>query len=241
MVVPSLYVSLSGQMALERRLETVARNVANMETAGYRADEVKFDSLVKRPGKDPVTFASTGENYISRQAGAIKQTGNSLDVAIEGSAWLGIQTGNGVAYTRDGRFQIGVDGILRSIEGNPVLDSGNAPIILDPLGGPPEISKDGTIYQEGRQVGVLGLFSIPEDAKLSRTGNSGVIPDAIAEPVLDFAENGFAQGFVEGANINPISEITKLITITRAFESTNSMMQSVESIRQQTIRKLGEG
>ncbi|WP_057466006.1 flagellar basal-body rod protein FlgF [Pseudovibrio sp. POLY-S9] len=241
MVVPSLYVSLSGQMALERRLETVARNVANMETAGYRSTEVKFDSLVKSPGKDPVSFASTGENYISTQAGAIKQTGNSLDVAIDGNGWLGIQTGNGVAYTRDGRFQIGVDGILRSIEGNPILDSGNAPIILDPLGGAPEISKDGSIYQEGRQVGVLGLFSIPQDAKLSRAGNSAVIPDALAEPVQDFTENGFAQGFVEGSNINPISEITKLITITRAFESTNSMMQSVESIRQQTIRKLGEG
>ncbi len=241
MIVSSLYVSLSGQMALERRLETVARNVANMETAGYRADEVKFDSLVKRPGQDPVSFASTGETYISRQTGALKQTGNSLDVAIEGKGWLGVQTGNGVAYTRDGRFQIGVDGILRSIEGNPILDSGNAPIILDPLGGAPEIAKDGSIYQEDRQVGVLGLFSIPEDAKLSRAVNSAVIPDAVAEPVQDFAENGFAQGFVEGSNINPISEITKLITITRAFESTNSMMQSVESIRQQTIRKLGEG
>ncbi len=239
MVVPSLYVSLSGQVALERRLETVARNVANMDTVGYRADEVKFDSLVKHPGKDDVSFSSTGETYISTNAGAIKQTGNSLDVAINGDGWLGIQTGNGVAYTRDGRFQIGVDGILRSIEGNPVLDSGNAPIILDPLGGSPEITKDGSIYQQGRQVGVLGLFSIPQDAQLTRTGNSGVVPDMQAEPVLDFAENGFAQGFVEGSNINPISEITKLITITRAFESTNSMMQSMESIRQETIRKLG--
>ncbi|KZL08468.1 Flagellar basal-body rod protein FlgG [Pseudovibrio axinellae] len=241
MVVSSLYVSLSGQMALERRLETVARNVANMETTGYRADEVKFDSLVKRPGEDPVAFASTGKTYISTQPGEIKQTGNTLDVAIEGEGWLGIQTGNGIAYTRDGRFQVATDGILRSIEGNPILDNGNAPIVLDPLGGSPEISKDGTIYQEGRQVGVLGLFSIPQNAQLSRTGNSGVIPDTLVEPVQDFTENGFAQGFAEGSNINPIAEITKLITITRAFESTNSMMQSVESIRQQTIKKLGEG
>ncbi|SDQ92193.1 flagellar basal-body rod protein FlgF [Pseudovibrio sp. Tun.PSC04-5.I4] len=241
MVVPSLYISLSGQMALERRLETVARNVANMETAGYRADEVKFDSLVKRPGKDSVSFSSVGKEYISTKAGSIKQTGNSLDVAVEGKGWLGIQTGNGIAYTRDGRFQIGIDGILRSIEGNPVLDSGNAPIILDPLGGAPEISKDGTISQGGSQVGVLGLFSIPDNAQLTRAGNSGVVPDRQAQPVLDFAENGFAQGYVEGSNINAISEITKLITITRAFESTNSMMQSVESIRQETIRKLGGG
>lgn len=241
MVVSSLYVSLSGQMALERRLDTVARNVANMETTGYRADEVKFDSLVKRPGKDSVAFASAGKTYISTKAGSIKQTGNSLDVAVEGKGWLGIQTGNGIAYTRDGRFQIGIDGILRSIEGNPVLDSGNAPIILDPLGGTPEISKDGTISQGGNQVGVLGLFLIPDNAQLTRAGNSGVVPNTQVQPVLDFAENGFAQGYVEGSNINPISEITKLITITRAFESTNSMMQSVESIRQETIRKLGGG
>ena len=235
----SLYVSLTGQLSLERRMDTVARNVANMQTTGYRADEVKFDTLVKKPGTDTVSFASTGETYISRATGDLQQTGNSLDVAINGDGWLAIQTGNGIAYTRDGRFQIGTDGVLKTIEGNSVLDSGNAPILLDPLAGPPQISQDGTISQGGRPSGVLGLFAIPQEAKLTRTGNSAVIPDMQAEPVVDFANNGFAQGYVEGANINPIAEITKLITITRAFESTNSMMQSIESLRQEAIRKIG--
>lgn len=237
----SLYVSLTGQLSLERRMETVARNVANMQTAGYRADEVKFDTLVKKPGAEPVSFASTGETYISRESGDIQQTGNSLDVAIKGEGWLGIQTGNGVAYTRDGRFQVGTDGVLKTIEGNTVLDSGNAPILLDPLAGPPQIAQDGTISQDGRPAGVLGLFSIPQDAKLARAGNSAVTPNTQAEPIVDFSNNGFAQGYVEGSNVNPISEITKLITITRAFESTNSMMQSAETLRQEAIRKIGGG
>ncbi|WP_068082103.1 flagellar basal-body rod protein FlgF [Polycladidibacter stylochi] len=235
----ALYVSLSGQVALERRLNTVARNIANMNTAGYRADEVKFESLVTKPGKDPIAFASSGETFISRQAGAIEKTGNALDVAVNGEGWLAMQTGNGVAYTRDGRMSIGVDGVLRTVNGNPILDAGGAQIALDPLGGSPSISRDGTITQGNRRAGVLGLFSIDQDAKLSRVGNSGVVPNKPAKAILDFSENSFEQGYVEGANVNPMLEMTKLIEITRTFESTNSAMREAENMRQRALREMG--
>ncbi|WP_068316816.1 flagellar basal-body rod protein FlgF [Polycladidibacter hongkongensis] len=237
----SLYVSLSGQVSMERRLNTIARNVANMNTAGYRADEVKFDSLVTSPGRDKIAFASEGATYISRQAGAIEQTGNALDVAISGEGWLAMRTGNGVAYTRDGRMQLGVDGVLRSVTGNAILDAGEAEIALDPLGGRPTIGKDGTIMQGNRRVGVIGLFSIDPQAKLSRVGNSGVVPDRPAEPILDFVNNGIEQGYVEGSNVNPIMEISKLIEVTRTFDSTNSAVQGAEDVRRRAIRELGGG
>lgn len=235
----SLYVSLSGQLALERRLETVARNVANMDTAGYRADAVKFSTEVNRAGLDPVSFASAGQTYINRQAGPIKQTGNPLDVAIAGQGWLGIETGNGVAYTRDGRMQISVDGLLRTVEGNPILDAGGGPIALDPAGGTPNILRDGSVFQNDQRVAVIGLYEIPEGAKLSRMGNSAVVPDQDAQPIFEFTENGLEQGYVEGSNVNAIMEISRMIEITRAFESTNNAMQTAESARQNAIRQLG--
>ncbi|MDD7909029.1 MULTISPECIES: flagellar basal-body rod protein FlgF [Pseudovibrio] len=235
----SLYVQLSGQLSLERRMETVARNVANMDTAGYRADAVKFNSEINRAGADPVAYASTGDNYINRQGGPIKQTGNPLDVAVAGNGWLGIETGNGPAYTRDGRMQISVDGLLRSVEGNPILDAGGGVIALDPAGGQPEILRDGSVFQNGQRVAVIGLFDIPEGAKLSRLGGSAVVPNQPAQPIFEFTENGLEQGYVEGSNVNPIMEISRLIEISRAFESTNSAMQTAESARQNAIRQLG--
>ena len=130
---------------------------------------------------------------------------------------MSISTADGVAYTRDGRMRISQTGALETLNGDAVLDAGGAPIILNPAAGAPTIAGDGMIAQDGKQVGAIGLFAIDDDAKLTRTENSGVIPDKPATPILDFTRNGIVQGFVESANVNPIQEMTKLITVTRDF------------------------
>src|SRR6478735_370031 len=101
-----IYVALSAQMALQKRLDTIANNVANSGTAGYRAEEVKFETFLSQAGSNPIAFASAGDSYISRQAGELVQTENPLDVAVRGDAWLSIQTPSGPVYTRDGRMRM---------------------------------------------------------------------------------------------------------------------------------------
>jgi len=234
-----LYVSLSGQIAMQRRLETIANNVANMNTGGFRADEVKFDSLISRAGATPVAYASEGENFVSRRTGAISYTGNPLDVAVTGEAWLAIEGPNGAVYTKDGRFHLSDSGDLLSSAGYPVLDAGGSAITIDPAGGPIAIADDGMITQNGRQLGAIGLFLIPETATLSRFENAGVIPNEEAQPVEDLTVNGVRQGFVEGANVNPVREMTRLIEVTRAFEYAASAMQQQEDIASQSIKTLG--
>ena len=134
----NLYVGVSAQVALQRRLETIAHNVANASTAGFRAEEVRFETLLSRTGAEPVAFATTGPSFLSR---AIRRdscrTDNLFDVAVEGDAWLGIQTpaGHGlhprrpVAHDRTGELQ--------TLNGYPVLDAGGTAMLLDPNGGPP--------------------------------------------------------------------------------------------------------
>lgn len=236
----SLYVSLSGQVALANRLDTIARNVANLGTAAYRADEVKFESYLSTAGKDPVAFSSTGDTFISRAAGGLRQTGNDLDVAVDGDGWLAVQTPAGNVYTRDGRMKITADGMLQSVAGNPVLDPGGAPILIDASAGRIAISRDGMISQNGQPVGAIGLFNIPADAKLSRAANSGVIPDRPAVPVVDFVGAGVEQGFVEEANVNPILEMARLIEVTRAFEQVTAATGKSEQSMQDAIHKLGQ-
>jgi flagellar basal-body rod protein FlgF len=236
---PSLYVALSGQIALQKRLETIAHNLANTNTAGFRAEEVKFSTIVSDVPPDPAAFASSNGNFIARRAGEFVQTENPFDIAVQGDAWLSIDMDGQQVYTRDGRMKMTGTGDLRTVTGHPVLDVGGAPITIDPNGGPPQIASDGTISQGGRQLGVLGLFTIPDEAKLTRTENSGVIPSVPAEPALDFTRVGVVQGFIERANVNPVVEMTHLIEVQRAFEALTTSVTTTEATFVEGIRALG--
>ena len=235
----ALYVALSAQVALERRLNTVAQNVANLNTGGYRAEEVKFETILSEAGAGSVAFSSPGASFISRKAGPVNKTDNPLDVAIQGDAWLAMNTPAGTVYTRDGRMQMTEAGDLQTIDGHPVLDMGGAPIALDPQAGAPVIGRDGMISQGGNQVGALGLFRIDPASRLTRYENSGVIPSMPAEPVQDFTVTSVQQGYSEGANVNPVMEMTKMIMISRTFENAASTISETESSLMSAIRALG--
>lgn len=234
-----IYVSLSGQLALERRLGTIAHNVANANTAGFRAEEVKFETVISRVAHEPVAFSTPGKTYLNRQLGGLTRTDNMYDVAVTGDAWMSVEVDGRQVYTRDGRMHMAENGDLLSLNGYPILDSGGAPITLDPQGGAPQIVRDGTIYQGGRQFGALGLFKIEDDARLTRAPNSGVIPDKPAEPAEDLVSVGFVQGFVEQANINPVVEMTRMIAVHRAFDGISNSVNTVENTLLGAIKTLG--
>jgi flagellar basal-body rod protein FlgF len=235
----NFYVGLSAQVSLLRRLETIANNVANASTVGYRAEEVRFESLVSRAGSDPVAYASAGKTYLSRNSGDIVRTDNLFDVAVEGDAWLAIQTPSGPVYTRDGRMRMTQTGELQTLNGFAVLDAGSSPMRLDPNAGPPSIARDGTLSQNNRQIGAIGLFKIDDRANLARAENSGVVPDRPATPIVDFVRAGVQQGYIERANINPVSEISKLIMVQRAFEAVTASLRDAESSHTDAIKTLG--
>ena len=234
----SLYVALSGQVSLQRRLETIAHNIANMNTVGFRATGIQFTAELTKVGDSPVAYVSSGQDFISRQTGNITKSGNPLDVAVQGSGWLSIRNASGVAYTRDGRMQLSETGELQTINGYSVLDAGNAPIIIDPNAGPPIISRDGMITQNGKQVSAIGLFDLPPEASLTRTDNSAVLSDRPATPILEFNQNGIVQGFTEDSNVNPVNEMTRLISITRTFDSLSAAISQSENGLNDAIKTL---
>ncbi len=235
----SLYVALSAQLSLQKRLETVAHNVANSAVTGFRAEEVRFETLVSRKTTEPVSFAASGRQYLSRTPGELTKTGDPLSVAIKGDAWFGIDTPAGQAYTRDGRFRMTPGGDLQTLNGYAVLDAGGAAIQIDPQGGPPAVSADGTITQAGKRAGVIGLFKLDDTAKIDRFENSGIVGDKPAIPMLDFSAAGMVQGFVENANVNPVAEISRLIFVQRAFDAVTATLSTAETSLQGAIRSLG--
>ncbi len=234
-----LYVALSGQVALQKRLDTIANNIANVNTGGFRAEEVSFSTILSRAGPTPTAFASSGDSYISRRTGELNSTGNPLDIAVQGDGWFALKPPSGVAYTRDGRLHMDNGGALVSVNNYPILDAGGAAVLLDPSAGPPTITQDGMIVQGGRQIGAVGLYTISTSARLSRYDNSSVLSDQPGTPVLDFANNGVMQGMSEGSNVNPILEMTKMIDVSRSFESASNAIQSSENSMQDAIKTLG--
>lgn len=237
-----LYVAISSQIALEKRLTTIADNIANMNTVGFRSTEVKFDEVLSRTNNDlnaKIAFVSQGNDYLNTESGQFTRTDNPLDFAIKGDAWFSVQTPAGQVLTRDGRFSLSQSGELLSTRGYPVLDAGGSPIQLDPNAGPLEVGADGRISQGGRVVGAIGVFQADISQGYLRYDNSGVIPTATPQPVVDSAETGVVQGYVEQSNVNAIGEMTQLIQVNRAFEGVSSLMKDSESSFSEAIKTLG--
>lgn len=234
------YVALSAQTTLEKRMTSIALNVANINTVGYRAAGISFSTYVVQNGEDPVAYATKGKDYINQTHGPLIKTGNPLDIAVQGDGWFAIQTPAGTAYTRDGRMQMQPNGAVQTVNGYPILDAGGAPLQLDPSGGAVTIARDGMINQNGRQLGAVGLFQMQPNTNFTRVDNSGVIPDKAPTPVLSFDNNGVIQGHVEGSNVNPVLELSKMMTISRAIESISNAAQSNESTLKDAIKSLGD-
>jgi len=234
-----LYVALSSQLALETRLNTIADNMANVNTVGFRATGVKFEDVVSGLGQNAVAFASAGETFIPTQSGSLRETGNAFDFAIQGDAWFAIETPEGTVMTRDGRFSIRDTGELVTLQGYPVLDAGGAPIQLDAQGGPPEAGQDGSLRQNGALVAALGLFAFEPGKDFRRHGNSGLLASGTPQPIVDRQDVGVVQGYVEDSNVNPVREMMRLIQVQRTFEYVTQLVRDGDNALDQAIRSLG--
>ena len=240
-----LSVGLSAQVALEKRLTTIASNIANVRTVGFRAAEVRFEDVVARQqmaeGVRTIAFASEGAEYANTQSGGLERTGAPLDFAINGDAWFALETPAGVVVTRDGRFTMTEEGAVVSLSGHPVLDPGGAPLQLDPRGGPVEAGADGFLRQNGAQVGALGLFAFQPGPDFVRHGDSGIAAGEMPAPIVDAPDVTVAQGYVEQSNVDPVAEITQLITVQRSFEYANALMRSTDDSLSKLINAFHRG
>lgn len=237
----ALYVSLSSQVALERRLTTIAGNIANANTTGFRATEIKFSEVLNGTGKVKTSFVSQGNDFLSTVSGGLKSTGSAFDFAVKGDAWFMVEGPAGPMLTRDGRFTMTTQGELITVNGFPVLDAGGAPIQLDGQAGEPVAAQDGSLSQNGVPVANIGLFTVDLSAGYQRVAGLGVLSKNAPEPVADQPDIGVHQGYIEKSNVNPLSEISELIQVSRAFENSSAMMRDSDKTFRDAIRTLGGG
>ena len=240
----SLYVNLSYQSSLTRRLELIANNIANVNTAAFKAERVMFDDVTYgQGGSSDVSFVIDRASYTDFQTGSIARTGNALDVAVVGDGWLSVETNNGVQYTRDGRMVIDQNQQLTAVDGSPILDQQGGRITIPQEALDVTISRSGqvSVNLEGEpipiEVGQIGVFDFDNPQLLEREQSGRFSGPAQA----NLLQNAQLQQFsVEGSNINPIKEVIKLLELSRAYSSVAESSNDIHKIKKDSIGRLSK-
>jgi flagellar basal-body rod protein FlgF len=239
-------VALSRQVALARELDVVANNIANLNTTGYKADGSLFEEYLNSAGQSGggVSFVQDRGVWHDMSQGPIERTGNSLDVAIDGKAFLVVQTPSGERYTRNGSMQIDATGQLVTSDGNPVLGDGG-PIRLQPNDRQVSISRDGTVsVREGNSKvdsvrGKLRLVTFANPQLLQKDGSSTFKAAAGVSPQPATA-GGVVQGAIEKSNVRGVVEMSRMIEITRSYTQIANLLQQQNDLGTTSLNKLAE-
>lgn len=244
-----MYISAEGAAAQAQRLDVIANNLANVETAGFKQDvptfQARFAEAIQegfaRPGNGSINDIGGGVKIIDVSTdysmGQLKRTGKDLDFAITGTGFFQIQGDDDKAYlTRAGDFQLDNEGRLVTQNGNrPVLDQSGSEIQLAP-GLPWSVSTDGFISQAGT-VYALGMHDPQSIDQLIKVGNNLYQPLGEIR-ALELEERSIRQGYLEMSGANPIRQMMAMIETTRAFEANSRMIQSQDSITGSLISRV---
>jgi flagellar basal-body rod protein FlgF len=237
-------VLLSDQMALQRSADVIANNVANSNSTGFKRQGVQFETYLSRPApKQQTAFVYDRATYRDATQGTISTTGNPLDLAIQGGGYFQVQTPQGVQYTRNGAFRTDNQGQIVSSTGYPLLSDGGQPITLPEDARDITISGDGTVTGKTgnatsrAQLGKIAVVSFENDEVLTPTSGSLLTTTQLPTPV---AGNAIVQGAVEDSNVKPVTEITDLIRIQRAYEQASNMIGQENQRLANAIDKLSQ-
>ena len=243
MIENAQLIGLSRQMALQRQMDVLANNMANMNTTGFKSESILFEEYVMPVARDqdfprtdqPLSYVQDWATIHDLSGGAMVQTGSELDVGLNGDGFFAVQTPAGERWTKSGSFQLSATGILVDLNGNPVLGEGG-PIQFGPDESGIEIAADGAVSSSAGAKGNLRLVEFANAQELTREGNNLF---AGGTPIA--ATNTRAmQGFIEKSNVSGIAEMAEMIRVQRAYESAASLAAKQDELRRSAIQRLGD-
>ena len=263
-----IYTAVSGAIAQSAKLDTIANNLANANTPGFKRDSQLFKEYLTAYEKEPGTITvpripASIESFYDVQGGdksyvdvagthtdftqgILRQTGNKLDLAIEGDGLFEVGTGEGVRLTRAGGFNVDSEGRLVTKQGYPVLRDG-------PIGSPAagreirlqganvSVSPNGEVFDGDQSVGRLALVTVGNKDALRKVGqNMFSLKENMEAQLANATEAKIHQGSLEGSNVNVVREMTDMITATRTFESTQRVIQAYDKMNGQAANDISK-
>jgi flagellar basal-body rod protein FlgF len=238
------YIALSQQMALRRQMDVIATNIANVSTPGFKAERIMFAEMVAGTApysSSPTTGSRPGLSFVNdvgmlrdTSDGGMTQTGNALDLAINGPGYFVVDTPNGPRYTRAGAFRLNQDGRIVTADGYALLDAQNRPISVRPGESRIEISTKGAVTTESGEVGRIQIAQFENEQAMRKLGAG--LYDTDQNPIAGDAE--VRQGMIENSNVKAVSEITLMMDILRRYQSAQKIIDSEHDLERKAIDKL---
>jgi flagellar basal-body rod protein FlgF len=230
------YATLNRQSGLMREMAVVANNIANVSTAGFRREGVVFSEYVAAMDEDPsLSMAHASGRLVDLSQATLSQTGGSFDFAIQGDGFFLVETPQGERLTRSGAFTPDAEGELVTSDGFRLLDAGGAPVFVPPDAKAAALSQDGTLSVAGQPIAQIGLWQ-PADPLALRHQAGTLFDGGEIEPV----ENGtMLQGMLEESNVQPVTEIARMIEVQRAYELGQKFLDAEDDRVRGVIQALG--
>ena len=241
----ALLIGLSRQVALGRELDVIANNMANVTTNGFKARSSRFREYLMpvasaetfpRPDRK-LSYVVDAGTPLDTRSGPIEFTGNPLDVAIKGEAFLAVQTRTGERYTRNGALEINPQGQLITSDGYPVLGD-NGPITFSPQESGFEIAPDGTVTSNQGQRGKIRLVRFENPQLLRSEGGNLMSSPNVGQPADNTSR--LEARALERSNVRPVIEMSRLIEVNRSYSSVAGMMQRMDELRRTAISRLAD-
>ncbi|WP_031554760.1 flagellar hook-basal body complex protein [Parvularcula oceani] len=214
--------TLSRQTGLLQTVSTIANNIANASTPGYKSEGTVFSEYIRRTGPDShsLSMGRLSAQTTDFSSGSLRKTGGDFDYAIDGTGFFKVATPDGDRLTRAGRFMLDLDGQIVDPNGAPVLDGGGAPIEIPQDATVIAVGRDGTLSIDGEPYGDIGVFE--PVGQPERAGNNYWTAPGGDRPV---EEPNVLQGFAEQSNVSPVSEFAALIAAQRNFDAGQTLTE----------------
>jgi flagellar basal-body rod protein FlgF len=250
-MIRGLYTTAAGLATAQLRLGVVSNNIANLQTPGYKQDQLPEDlgkaidlqRYATNPQGQPIGSITLGPevgvSQLDLSAGPLQATSNPLDLAIGGSGFFATQAPDGTTrYTRDGGFHQDVDGSLRARDGSAILDTNNQPITL-PANSDIAVAADGSILADGNQVAQLQMVDFAAGSQLNKVGNGMFTAPAGVAPQ---ATNGAQvyQGYLEQSNVDMTESMVATMNLVRAYEANQKLLQMQDETLKSTVNDVGK-
>jgi flagellar basal-body rod protein FlgF len=237
-----MYVTLSRQMTLRREMDVIANNIANADTTGFKVEQLMVRTEAQKPasnidGPNPVKFVLDDGVARDFTQGPLSQTSGAFDLAIEGKGFFKVTTPAGDRFTRDGRFTLSPEGKLTTQDGDAVQGDGGE-IVVDPAKGPVAIATDGTVSQGEERLGKVAVFAFDDRSVLAKDHGNLLKNTSNAQPQTDAASR-MRQGMLEGSNVNPVLQITRMIEVSRAYEGVVKALENTADLSRRAVERLG--
>lgn len=256
-----IFIAASAGLKQGKKLEVIANNLANVNTTGFKRDNLAFKEFMPpfppdaglEAGKNAllppdksnsnVSYVAVSDFYTDYKDGGMNETGGTLDVALSGPGFFKIQTSDGERLTRNGNFRLNTQNQLVNQNGNTVLNNQGEPIVIDAPGVDISIDPSGSISigtgVNNLTIGTIDVVDYKNTKSLEKTGDGLFIQTDTNAELKPIETTTIRQGYLENSNVSTVEEMTDMLATLRLFETYQKMIQSIDSMDDQSVNDIG--